>query len=139
MGSSPFLICKSCLVPLLPGPPALEPFRSTQATSPTLFHLLRAPSKGEPPLTPVLLTEEKCKERPSHPVRLQSKKRAACGLVVHSPFLAACPPLSRVHLKKKTQKCPGPSAAKLSRETPPFTESSFPSDRYVGWARRARW
>lgn len=53
-------------------------------------------------------------------MRLQSTERAACGLVAHSPFLAACPLCWVRKKKKKKPKCPRPSAAELSREHLPF-------------------
>lgn len=119
MGSSPFLICKSCLVPLLPGPPAPGTVSQYSKQPHLRYFTYFAPLKGEPPhsrftdggkmqraaFTPCKATKQKTRRlRPRRPLAVSGRLPPSPGFIK----------------KKKNSKCPRPSAAKLSREHLPF-------------------
>ena len=121
MGSPPFLICKSCLVPLLPGPPAPGAVSQYSKQLHLRYFTYFAPGKGEPPHS--RFTDGGKMQRAAFTPCAATKPRTRClrprlPLAVSgrlSPLLGS--------LKKKTKKkpkCPRPSAAERSREHLPF-------------------
>ena len=138
MGSPPFLICKSCLVPLLPGPPAPGAVSQYSKQLHLRYFTYFAPGKGEPPHS--RFTDGGKMQRAAFTPCAATKPRTRClrprlPLAVSgrlSPLLGS--------LKKKTKKnrnARGPRRPSAPENTS-LSGIFFPSDRYVGWARRAR-
>lgn len=122
MGSSPFLICKSCRVPLLPGPPAPGTVSQYSKQPHLRYFTYFAPLKGEPPhsrftdggkrqraaFTPCKATKQKTRRlRPRRPLAVSGRLPPSPGFI-----------------KKKLEMSAALRGQALQR-TPPFLESSF--------------
>ena len=130
MGSPPFLICKSCLVPLLPGPPAPGAVSQYSKQLHLRYFTYFAPGKGEPPhsrftdggkmqraaFTPCAATKHRTRcLRPRRPLAVSGRL---------SPLLGS--------LKKKKTEMPAALGGRALPRTPPFLESSFPPTAMSG-------